>query len=52
MKVILIGSAEERARMRASLDGVIDVVGEFPTLSRPKPHASRPTGFCWRRTSG
>ena len=32
MKVILIGSAEERARMRASLDGVIDVVGEFPTL--------------------
>ena len=32
MKVILIGSAEERARMRALHDGVIDVIGEFPTL--------------------
>jgi DNA-binding NarL/FixJ family response regulator len=32
MKVILIGSAEERARMRVSFDGAIDIVGEFPTL--------------------
>jgi DNA-binding NarL/FixJ family response regulator len=32
MKVILVGSPEERARMRADLDGTIDVVGEFPTL--------------------
>jgi DNA-binding NarL/FixJ family response regulator len=32
MKVILVGSPEERARMRADLDGAIDVVGEFPTL--------------------
>jgi DNA-binding NarL/FixJ family response regulator len=33
MRVILVGSREERARMRASLDGSIRVVGEFPSLA-------------------
>lgn len=31
MRVILVGSPEERARLRARLDGM-DVVGEYPTL--------------------
>jgi DNA-binding NarL/FixJ family response regulator len=33
MRVILVGSREERARMRASLNGAIRVVGEFPSLT-------------------
>lgn len=33
MRVILVGSREERARMRASLNGSIRVVGEFPSLT-------------------
>jgi DNA-binding NarL/FixJ family response regulator len=32
MKVILVGSADERARMRASLDESVEIVGEHPTL--------------------
>jgi DNA-binding CsgD family transcriptional regulator len=34
MRVILVGSREERARMRASLNGSIRVVGEFPSLTQ------------------
>lgn len=33
MTVILVGSAEQRARLRASLNGSTRVVGEFSTLS-------------------
>jgi DNA-binding CsgD family transcriptional regulator len=33
MRVILVGSREERARMRASLNGSIRVVAEFPSLT-------------------
>lgn len=32
MRVILVGSAEERGRMRASLDESVEIVGEYPTL--------------------
>ena len=32
MRVFLVGSMAERARLRARLDGSLDVVGEFPTL--------------------
>jgi DNA-binding NarL/FixJ family response regulator len=32
MRVILVGSAEDRARMRASLDESVEIVGEYPTL--------------------
>jgi DNA-binding CsgD family transcriptional regulator len=34
MRVILVGSPEERARMRASLNGSIRVVGEFPSVTQ------------------
>ena len=34
MRVILVGSREARARMRASLNGSIRVVGEFPSLTQ------------------
>jgi len=34
MRVILVGSREERARMRTSLNGSIRVVGEFPSLTQ------------------
>jgi DNA-binding NarL/FixJ family response regulator len=33
MRVILIGDARDRARLRAQLNGNADVVGEFPTLA-------------------
>ena len=33
MRVILVGSREERVRMRASLNGAIRVVAEFPSLT-------------------
>jgi DNA-binding NarL/FixJ family response regulator len=32
MRVILVGSAAERARLREQLNGSAEVVGEFPTL--------------------
>jgi DNA-binding NarL/FixJ family response regulator len=32
-RVLLVGSMAERARLRARLDGSLDVVGEFPTLT-------------------
>jgi DNA-binding NarL/FixJ family response regulator len=34
MRVILVGSREARARMRASLNGSIRIVGEFPSLTQ------------------
>jgi DNA-binding CsgD family transcriptional regulator len=33
MTVILVGPAEDRARLRATLNGAVRVVGEFPTLA-------------------
>jgi DNA-binding NarL/FixJ family response regulator len=33
VRVLLVGTAEERARLRAGLNGSAQVVGEFPTLS-------------------
>ena len=40
MRVVLVGSAAERARLRAQLDGAsIDVVGEFTSLSAAEESA-------------
>jgi DNA-binding NarL/FixJ family response regulator len=33
MRVLLVGPAPDRARMRAQLDGAIEVAGEFATLA-------------------
>jgi DNA-binding NarL/FixJ family response regulator len=33
MRVLLVGLPDARARLRASLDGSLHVIGEFPTLS-------------------
>ena len=33
MRVLLVGSADDRARLRASLNGSLRVAGEFPTLA-------------------
>ena len=33
MRVVLVGAPEDRARLRERLDGSMEVVGEFPTLS-------------------
>jgi len=33
MRVALVGSPSDRARVRAQLDGSMDVVAEFPTLA-------------------
>ena len=33
MRVVLVGSDRERARLRAELNGSMEVVGEFPTIA-------------------
>lgn len=33
MRVILVGSTAERARLRAQMNGTGEIVGEFPTLA-------------------
>ena len=33
MRVVLVGAAEERERLRRGLDGTAEVIGEFPTLA-------------------
>ena len=33
MKILLVGPRQQRARLRASLNGSMRVVGEFPTLA-------------------
>jgi DNA-binding NarL/FixJ family response regulator len=33
MRVLLVGSASERARLRAQIDGTIEVAGEFGSLA-------------------
>jgi DNA-binding NarL/FixJ family response regulator len=33
MRVLLVGSPSDRARLRAQLNGSLDIVGEFPTLA-------------------
>ncbi|MGH9253963.1 MAG: response regulator transcription factor [Vicinamibacterales bacterium] len=45
MNVILVGSAEERARLRASLNGSTRVVGEFSTLSAAETAAIEADGI-------
>jgi DNA-binding NarL/FixJ family response regulator len=39
MRVILVGSAAERARLREQLNGSAEVVGEFPTLAAAREGA-------------
>jgi DNA-binding NarL/FixJ family response regulator len=36
MRVLLVGPASERARLRAQLDGSFDVAGEFATLAEAR----------------
>lgn len=33
MRVFLVGSSEDRARLRAQVNGSLRIVGEFPTIS-------------------
>ena len=33
MRILLVGTTDERGRLRPSLDGSLSVVGEFPTLA-------------------
>lgn len=44
MRVLLVGPREERARVRANLDGAIRVVGEFPTLAAARGSGIRADG--------
>lgn len=39
MRVLLVGSSEQRARLRRILDGSLQVVGEFSTLSGARQSA-------------
>jgi len=36
MRVVIVGTASERARLRAELDGVVDVVAEHDTLAEAR----------------
>jgi DNA-binding NarL/FixJ family response regulator len=36
MRVVIVGAASERARMRASLDGAVDIVAEHDTLAQAR----------------
>jgi len=41
MRVLLVGSAAERARLRAQADGSIDVAGEFDSLAAARASGVR-----------
>ena len=43
MRVVLVGSDDDRARLRSRLDDTIDVVGEFATLAEARRRTSTPT---------
>jgi DNA-binding NarL/FixJ family response regulator len=45
MRVILVGSREERARLRASLNGAIRIVGEFPSLTEAEAAGTEADGI-------
>jgi ATP/maltotriose-dependent transcriptional regulator MalT len=36
MRVVIVGSTRQRARVRAQLDGTVDVVGEHDTLAQAR----------------
>jgi DNA-binding NarL/FixJ family response regulator len=36
MRVVIVGSASERARVRAGLDGAVDIVAEHDTLAQAR----------------
>ena len=42
MRVVLVGSAVERARLRAQIDGATVVIGEFDSLSKARASAVEP----------
>jgi DNA-binding NarL/FixJ family response regulator len=42
MRVVLVGSEAERARLRAQIDGATVVIGEFDTLSEARASAVEP----------
>jgi DNA-binding NarL/FixJ family response regulator len=44
MRVILVGSAPDRERMRSQLDGSMEVVGEFATLAEARAAGERAAG--------
>src|SRR3954463_5199746 len=45
MRVLLVGSAAERARLRAQANGSIDVAGEFDSLAAARAGGVRGAGF-------
>lgn len=49
MRVILVGTSEERARMRASLNGAIRVVAEFPSLEAAEAAGTEADGILLSR---
>ena len=44
MRVILVGAAPDRERMRAQLDGSMQVAGEFATLAEARAAGERGSG--------
>jgi DNA-binding NarL/FixJ family response regulator len=42
MRVVLVGSETERARLRAQIDGAMVVIGEFDTLAEARASAVEP----------
>jgi DNA-binding NarL/FixJ family response regulator len=44
MRVMLVGAAPDRERMRSQLDGSMEVVGEFATLAEARAAGERAAG--------
>jgi DNA-binding NarL/FixJ family response regulator len=52
MRVVLVGSSAERARLRARIDGATFVIGEFDSLAEARVSALEPDALLlapWRR---
>jgi DNA-binding NarL/FixJ family response regulator len=45
VRVLLVGRSDERARLRASLNGSLRVVGEFPTVAAAQASGAEADGI-------
>lgn len=52
MRVVLVGAAEDRARVRRNLPGTIEVVGEFMSLAAARAAATPADGILLANPDG
>jgi two-component system, NarL family, nitrate/nitrite response regulator NarL len=51
MRVVLVGSPAERARLRVQMNGSAEIVGEFPTLSAARESNAEADGILIARSA-